>query len=414
MRRRTVLAGLAAGRAHRDGGGVQQRWLRQRRLRRWRGRHRHLGHRDGGVHRVRGLGIGFRLGVRDRRIQREVPQHHGGGHQEPVQGVLHPPADPGIRRQPARRVHDERSQLPALRQPRHPHVLRSRRGLRGPRLRELSRRDGAICTPTRTFPTPSPPPTTRSASGTTRTLFEKAGVDVPTDEWTWDDLHDASKNISEELADDGVYGFAGGAYNQELFYNLIFQAGGDVLNDDSTKAEYSSDGQPGRACSSCATWSRTAPRPSIQTTADTSPDELFKSGKAAMVYGGSFRVAGYVDSAVGERHPGRPPAHRGPARSRPARRCGRRELGERRPPRRRPRSPYTTGSQEGQEIIGSSGASIPAYEGTEQAYIDAHPEYDLGIFPDVRGGVRLPVPGLGEHPGVARGRERHGPQDPRR
>src|SRR5699024_11571054 len=39
---------------------------------------------------------------------------------------------------------------------------------------------------------------------------------------------------------------------------------------------------------------------SIQTTADTSPDELFKSGKAAMVYGGSFRVAGYVDSAVGE------------------------------------------------------------------------------------------------------------------
>ncbi|MGO1768879.1 MAG: ABC transporter substrate-binding protein, partial [Microbacterium sp.] len=119
-------------------------------------------------------------------------------------------------------------------------------------------------------------------------LFEKAGVDVPTDEWTWDDLHAASKKISEELGDEGVYGFAGGAYNQELFYNLIFQAGGAVLNDDATEAEYSSEGSR-KALQFLRDMVEDGSSPSIQTTADTSPDELFKSGKAAMVYGGSFR-----------------------------------------------------------------------------------------------------------------------------
>src|SRR5699024_5231589 len=147
-------------------------------------------------------------------------------------------------------------------------------------------------------------------------LFEKAGVDVPTDEWTWEDLHEASKAISEALGDEGVYGFAGGAYNQELFYNLIFQAGGEVLNEgddeavygfaggaynqelfynlifqaggevlneDATEARYSSDGSQ-KALQFLRDMVEDGSSPSIQTTADTSPDELFKSGKAAMVY----------------------------------------------------------------------------------------------------------------------------------
>ena len=41
--------------------------------------------------------------------------------------------------------------------------------------------------------------------------------------------HEAAKEISEALKDEGALRLAGGAYNQELFYNLIFQAGGAVL-----------------------------------------------------------------------------------------------------------------------------------------------------------------------------------------
>ncbi|MGO1408727.1 MAG: ABC transporter substrate-binding protein [Brachybacterium sp.] len=221
-------------------------------------------------------------------------------------------------------------------------------------------------------------------------LFEKAGVEVPTDEWTWEDLHETSKAISEALKDEGIYGFAGGAYNQELFYNLIFQAEGAVLNEDATESQYSSPGSR-EALQFLRDMVEDGSSPSIQTTADTSPDELFKSGKAAMVYGGSFRVSGYVDSAVGD-----------------AIQVVRLPIGKQRgvvlhggavvvnaaSENADAAAAFAVfhGSLEGQEIIGESGASIPAYTGTEQAYIDAHPEYDLGIFPESAAEYGFPYP----------------------
>ncbi len=221
-------------------------------------------------------------------------------------------------------------------------------------------------------------------------LFEKAGVEVPTDEWTWEDLHETSKAISEALKDEGIYGFAGGAYNQELFYNLIFQAGGAVLNEDATEAQYSSPGSR-KALQFLRDMVEDGSSPSIRTTADTSPDELFKSGKAAMVYGGSFRVAGYVDSAVGDviqvvRLP--------KGEQRGVVLHGGAVVVNAESDNADAAAAFAVfhGSKEGQQIIGESGASIPAYTGTEQAYIDAHPEYDLEIFPESAAEYGFPYP----------------------
>ena len=221
-------------------------------------------------------------------------------------------------------------------------------------------------------------------------LFEKAGVEVPTDEWTWDDLHETSRAISEALKDEGIYGFAGGAYNQELFYNLIFQAGGAVLNEDATEAQYSSPGSR-KALQFLRDMVEDGSSPSIRTTADTSPDELFKSGKAAMVYGGSFRVAGYVDSAVGDviqvvRLP--------KGEQRGVVLHGGAVVVNAESDNADAAAAFAVfhGSEEGQQIIGESGASIPAYTGTEQAYIDAHPEYDLEIFPESAEEYGFPYP----------------------
>jgi multiple sugar transport system substrate-binding protein len=221
-------------------------------------------------------------------------------------------------------------------------------------------------------------------------LFEKAGVEVPTEDWTWEDLHETSKEISEALKDEGVYGFAGGAYNQELFYNLIFQAGGAVLNEDATEAQYSSDGSR-EALQFLRDMVEDGSSPSIQTTADTSPDELFKSGKAAMVYGGSFRVQGYVDSAVGESIQVVPLPK---GKERGVVLHGGAVVASASSENAAAAAAFAVyhGSQEGQQIIGESGASIPAYQGTEQAYIDAHPEYDLQIFPESAEEYGFPYP----------------------
>ena len=221
-------------------------------------------------------------------------------------------------------------------------------------------------------------------------LFEKAGVEVPTDEWTWEDLHEAAQEISEALKDEGVYGFAGGAYNQELFYNLIFQAGGAVLNEDATEAQYSSPGSR-EALQFLRDMVEDGSSPTIQTTADTSPDELFKSGKAAMVYGGSFRVQGYVDSAVGESIQVVPLPK---GKERGVVLHGGAVVASAASENAAAAAAFAVyhGSEEGQRIIGESGASIPAFQGTEQAYIDAHPEYDLEIFPESAEEYGFPYP----------------------
>ena len=67
-------------------------------------------------------------------------------------------------------------------------------------------------------------------------IFARAGVEVPTDDWTWDDFDAAASAISTALAGDGNYGAGGGMDGQTTYYNTIFQAGGEVISDEDRKS----------------------------------------------------------------------------------------------------------------------------------------------------------------------------------
>ena len=68
-----------------------------------------------------------------------------------------------------------------------------------------------------------------------KTLFDQAGLEYPTADWTWDDLYEAAKALTK----DGVYGFACSATNNQAgYYNLIYDKGGYVINDDKTASGY--------------------------------------------------------------------------------------------------------------------------------------------------------------------------------
>lgn len=62
-------------------------------------------------------------------------------------------------------------------------------------------------------------------------LFDAAGLDYPTDDWTWDDLKAASEAISDP--DNDVYGF-GVPADPGRFPVFVFQNGGEIMNEDST------------------------------------------------------------------------------------------------------------------------------------------------------------------------------------
>jgi multiple sugar transport system substrate-binding protein len=70
--------------------------------------------------------------------------------------------------------------------------------------------------------------------------FEAKGIDVPT---TWDELRDAAKKLAEDTDGDGVcdkYCFE--VYGNDCFHwcQLLFQAGGSILNEDNTAAAFNS------------------------------------------------------------------------------------------------------------------------------------------------------------------------------
>jgi multiple sugar transport system substrate-binding protein len=74
-------------------------------------------------------------------------------------------------------------------------------------------------------------------------LFEKAGVPLPTSDWTWDDFRSAAKAVTDP--ENKVFGLAFPADGSETmvwqYEAMLWEAGGDILNEDNSQAVFNSD-----------------------------------------------------------------------------------------------------------------------------------------------------------------------------
>ncbi len=121
-----------------------------------------------------------------------------------------------------------------------------------------------------------------------KALFDKYGVDYPTDDWTWDDLLAAAAAITEAGADDGVYGYAiNTSNNQDGWYNIIYDYGAQVITDDHKGTTIGSD--EGKAAMEKMRQILEVSAPQT-TVAETGTDSLFQSGLTAMITQGSWMI----------------------------------------------------------------------------------------------------------------------------
>ncbi|AYF97636.1 extracellular solute-binding protein [Protaetiibacter intestinalis] len=71
-----------------------------------------------------------------------------------------------------------------------------------------------------------------------KTVFDAAGVDYPTEDWTWDDFRDAAKKMTDPSTE--TYGYAYSVSGSEettwQFWPHLWQNGGEILADDGTAA----------------------------------------------------------------------------------------------------------------------------------------------------------------------------------
>lgn len=133
-----------------------------------------------------------------------------------------------------------------------------------------------------------------------KTMFDDASLEYPTADWTWDDMFEAAKKLTK---DDGTqYGLAlRNDNNQAGYYNMIYDNGGYVINDDKTKSGWD-DPKTIEAMEQVEEMIKAGVMPSMETMSENGEDVLFQSGKVAMVLQGSWMLAAYRDNEYTAEH----------------------------------------------------------------------------------------------------------------
>ena len=213
-----------------------------------------------------------------------------------------------------------------------------------------------------------------------KALFDAAGVEYPSAGWTWDDFIAAAAALTDPAA--GQFGVAASQYGQENFYNSIAQAGGEVISADGTESGY---GSP-EALAGIELWTdliEAGSSPTAQQMTDTNPEDFFLSGKVAMFQNGSWAAIAYGDNAEIADSVDVAPLPEGPegnqsvihgvgnvANAKSAHVAEAKAF-----------AAFASG-EEAAKIQAETGTVIPAFNGTQQAWVDALPQYDLQVYID--------------------------------
>ncbi len=121
-----------------------------------------------------------------------------------------------------------------------------------------------------------------------KALFDKYGVDYPTDDWTWEDLRDAAAKITEAGEADGVYGYAvNTSNNQDSWYNIVYDYGAEIITEDHKGTTIGSDEGKAAMEMERQILEVSAPQTIV---AETGTDSLFQSGLTAMITQGSWMI----------------------------------------------------------------------------------------------------------------------------
>ena len=123
-----------------------------------------------------------------------------------------------------------------------------------------------------------------------KAIFDQYGVDYPTDDWSWNDVYEAAKAITEASGGE-VYGYAlNTSNNQDGWYNFVYDYGAQIITDDHKGTTIGSDaGKAGmEMCRQLLTVA--APQSVV---AETGTDSLFMSGKVGMITQGSWMIRAF-------------------------------------------------------------------------------------------------------------------------
>jgi multiple sugar transport system substrate-binding protein len=213
-------------------------------------------------------------------------------------------------------------------------------------------------------------------------IFDEAGVPYPDDTWDWNKLKEVAKKLTNK--DKGIWGFAATMGNQGGYYDFIWQNGGYIISDDGKSVGFD---QPEAidALNYNISFIKEGLSPTQAQMTETAASELFSSGKVAMMFDGPWMVQEYknnpdINVAVVPKGKQRAVAIHGLANVIAANTKHKDASWK---------FVQFLGSKEAADIFAKTGTVIPAYNDTQDAWIQAVPNINLQAFID---GVDYSVP----------------------
>ena len=209
-------------------------------------------------------------------------------------------------------------------------------------------------------------------------LFDQAKIPYPDDTWDYAKLAEVAKQLSQP--DKGIYGFGAKMDTQTGYWNDILANGGSILSADMSKSGYD---DPASIEALKARYQMTVDgaSPTHQQMTDTEATEMFKSGRLAMIFDGSWRISD-IDSSeiikgkwdwaklpVGKVKRGNIINGLGNVMSASGKNKEEAWLFLK-----------FLGSKRAAEITAEMGAAIPAFNGTQEAWLTSRPHLNLKIF----------------------------------
>lgn len=209
-------------------------------------------------------------------------------------------------------------------------------------------------------------------------LFDKAGIEYPDESWTWETVREAAAELTDPRR--GVHGIAAEMSRQYTYYNTIAQAGGYVIRDGK-----SGFGDP-RSIEGLRFWTDLIDKghsPTQSAMTDTTGRQLYLSEKVAMNYDLSAMASQMYAAPPIKDHGSVAVLPKGQRRATTIHGLAAAISGKSEHPEAAWKFVRFLGSRKAARIQSGEGATISSHAGTQDAWVESMPEFDLKVFIDM-------------------------------
>lgn len=212
-------------------------------------------------------------------------------------------------------------------------------------------------------------------------LFDNAGVAYPTEDWTWEDMVEKAKALTDAAA--GIYGIVAPLDPQSCFYNTMYANGAYVLSDDKKSCGFAAP----EAVEAIQCWVDlidSGLSPTLAQIQDTDENTLFESGKVAMIWAGSYMTGEFMGNEMieGKVDLVSVPSFNG---SKGNVINGLANVVYAKSTHQEEAKRFVTwlGSKEAMDLQGKQGVVISAYNASQDLFAQVAPEMNLGVYAEM-------------------------------